>query len=546
MAKGFSLLKNLGLTEEVVIEKTEDPKIRPRNLGISDDIDAARREPTILVPVGAWRKTGGTIREPKDERIIGHQFNFTKSNTLSSFQSALCSFHEGVQTQKSNYKLHSLIKEADHLKIKIETLEEEKENLEEINSSRQQAILLLQKAMVQPIDYNSAFQCLKILANKPFLLPIRNDKPSKYKVSAKDPFEISHLAMTISESYSQELYAQGLFSFDTCPDWNKLKLWLMELQNEINGSKKIQGQDKLWNKFIKRFIFPKISLILDLDSSKLCAEWAMKWCVYGLFSQTNIEAFFIQIAKPFIISNLQELCDSFQIYSWIELSSNANLGSQFALIIRVYAEQKLKNWKPPNPLAIELVKKWPNALKNSLTFYHQVIAPKVSFSLELGNTDALLPWIGYFPDKLSATLISDSFLSPQKSLLVKLANKDLKSAAEMYVQIKNKIPMKFLEHPKIVQRLVEMLDILKQKISVLKGLKMDVNVSQATTEEFLNSIAAQNNTEFSQIGLIDGRTSYSIGEFIISEYGLVLYIRQNKNWVPIFVRDLIKMLQESV
>ncbi|OHT07506.1 hypothetical protein TRFO_24248 [Tritrichomonas foetus] len=544
--KGISLLQKLGLNadEEVNLNTEEELKIRPRQAGLSAEIDGVQGESPIFESVGAWRINGPEIPVIKNLKLVKPQTNFCTSKTLSPLQASICRFHEQHEQHESNKQLTSLKQKAEALEQKIESMKNERRNINETTKTRKELARLLQRFHEIPSDYADAFKLVKLLAKNPSLVASTRLQVAKYQQEKKNPFEISNLSITVANSYSSNLISEDIFFQGHFDEWGILREFLFDVQNLRSMKNKNNVPDKLWCKFLRKSLFPKMSQRLSYDTSDACADWANSWFEKGLFTESNLILFFINVAKPFLVHNLQILCKNMKIHKWIMLAQTKTLASQFGIIVRTHADEVLKKWNPPSPFAHELLEQWPNVLGNSLDFMYHTVAPKLVSALSDGNIDPIIAWIDILPIPLSASIVADAYMKHYVNEISIIIKKDKVKAAELYIKMKSEIPTKIISHPKIINRFIDALDILKDPNPILKGIKIERDPEPSSVGDLLEDIAAKMNMVFMSKGTIDGRTSYSIGPHIFGVLDGVLFFQQEKNWIPIFVKDIEAIVKQ--
>ena len=117
---GLSLLKKLGLKEEeAILKEEEELKIRPKQAGLSAEIDGIQGESTTFEAVGAWRIDGPDIPIINNCKIVKPQLQFCTSKTLQPLQTAICRFHEKFEAHKANAQLNELKEKAAKLNVSI-------------------------------------------------------------------------------------------------------------------------------------------------------------------------------------------------------------------------------------------------------------------------------------------------------------------------------------------------------------------------------------------------------------------------------------------
>lgn len=544
---GLSLLKKLGLKEEeAILKEEEELKIRPKQAGLSAEIDGVQGESTTFEPVGAWKVDGPDIPIIKNCRIIKPQIQFCKSSTLSPLQMAICHFHEQFEAHKTNAKLNALKEKASSLDQKIDSLKDEKKNIKETIKTRKELANLLRKFHEIPSDYADAFKLLKLLAQNPSLIAAMRPKYAKYQQEKKNPFELSRLSMTVAKSYSSSLIYPNIFNHDHIDEWGILRETLFDIQSLSIGKDPNSVPGKLWAKFLQHELFPRISKELKYETSDDCANWANFWFEKGLLTEQNLLIFFTNVAKPFLTKNLNVLCKNLKIHSWIELAQTPKLASQFGVIVRIHADEALQKWHPPSPFAYELLQQWPHVLKNSLDFMYHTVAPKLSKALTDGNISYILPWIDILPIPLTASLIADSYIRYYLEEIRQEIKTDIIKAAKTYQMMKSNIPVKFINHPRIVNRLIDVLNILKETNTILRGIKIERDPEPSTVGDLLEDIASTSNFDFMSKGTIDGRAVYSLGPCLFGVLDGILFVQKGQNWIPVFVRDITTIVNQEI
>ncbi|KAH0786175.1 septin-interacting protein 1 isoform X1 [Histomonas meleagridis] len=538
LATGFSLLKNLGLGDGPIDTSTAELKVRPKNAGLSEEIDGIKGETPILKPVGAWRINGPPMPPLNNPQIINSQNKFCESSTFPILQSALCAFHENIVQRKVISQSQQLIDKANLLQQKIKELKMRKKQMIQNIQAKNNLKDLIQSVKDDPMNYSNTFQLIFEIAKNPQLISSPMPKTYKYQKEQKNPFEVPRLTITVAESFSNNLIESGIFNTENVSEWMRLRNWMFDVQTAFSPNSAI---DKLWVKFLEKTLFPKASVALLIESSDECTKWANLWLEKGLLSPSTLSIFFTNVAKPFLVDTLQFLCDNMKVHTWIELADAANLSSQFAVIVRLHADKVLINWQPPSPLAERMLRQWPNVLGRSLDFMYRTIGPKLATALTLGKIDVIKPWIGILPISLSASLIADHFIQPKILEMDSLISENLTLAAKFYVHFKSEIPEEVIGTPRIVSSLIDALNRLKSKSPILKGLTVEKEAEPASIGDLLENIAFRCGKNFAPKGTIEGKIAYEIGDKTFGVHGGVIYILNDKSWVPIFVKEIFAL-----
>lgn len=547
MSIGRSLLKKAGLKEEEIVEKKEEELIiRPKQAGLSAQIDQIQCESTIIQPVGAWRIDGPDIPPIKNFRLINPQTQFCTSSTLLHLQTSICRYHEQFEIHKTNSKLSELESKARTLDRKIDSLQDEKKNLQQTIQMKQQLAQLLQTIHQSQNNFDDAFNLLLLLAANPSLCEAMRPKYAKYQQEKKNPFELSKLSMIIAKAYSSSLIHPNIFSKEHIEEWGKLRGLLFDVHNLSIGNNLNTVPDSLWAKFLRKILFPKMALLLTYQVSTECAEWADFWFNQGMLSESNLLTFFINVAKPFLIQHLHILCKNLKIHSWIELAQTPKLAAEFAVIVRLHADNALGKWIPPSPFAHELLQQWPHVLKNSLDFMYHTVGPKLSKALKYGDITCIGPWLDILPIDLTASIISDSYINFYFEEIKTKVKTQKVQAAELYRKMKNDIPLKFVKHPRIVNKLIVVLNVLKETNPILRSIQIEQDPPPSTVADLLQDIATTYQFEFISRGTVDKRAAYSLGPCLLGVLDGVLHVQKGRNWIPIFVDDIHTVVETEI
>jgi hypothetical protein len=391
--------------------------------------------------------------------------------------------------------------------------------------TRIRVLAALRKIRQNGIDFEELFQTIRELAANPELFAGISPEVAEYQQSRKSPFEIPGLALLAGAT---SVSNQDPFNSVTFSVYGRLHDWLFE----------VSDSDKLWARFLKQNIFPQCSDLLRVGKSNEIAAWAKLWFDQNLLSQSNVSAFFTQVAKPFLIENLELLCQNGQIHVWVELATESELSSQFAVIVRQHADAVLRNWSPPSPEAMRLLQRWPVVLGSSGDFLYRTIGPKLAQRLQLGDIVALQPFLKVLPVSLSVSLIADSYLVPKLSEISKLAKSDAGKATELYLRTEGEIPVELRRSRRVLTKLIECLDKLKEGNPILGGLKVEREPESATIADLLEDIANRKSREFASHGSLEGKAAYSIGHFTFGISDGVIWLQQGHRWNPILVRDI--------
>ena len=532
---GLSLLKNLGLKEEQIVEETFELKVRPKGAGFSREIDFVPETAPILRAVGAWRVGGPEIRGMGTCPAPGKHDVFCQGRMFPKLQASLCRFHERFEKVPES-QVESLSMKLDNLKMSMGVLEERKGGIEGLCDAHESMRSLAEAVLRDPQNYDVMFKCVLELARNPGLLMSREPAEKKYQKHDTDSFSVPHIAMVVAAAYSERLLEASIFRLEHLKEWLTLRQWLLNVHEVLVGLN--NSPDKLWVKFMKRVIFPEVQELLNIESAGACVSWVDAWAKSGLLSHSDLKVFFLQVAKPFLVGNLQELCRSFEVSQWIDLANECDLSSQFAIIVRLHAEKILKNWCPPSPVALQLISQWPHTLGTSGDFLYKVIAPKLSVRLSCGDIQSFLPFVAILPDSLAASLIADSYITYIISEIDRVMKLDARKAATIYADARNAIPARLIHTQKVKARLIDALNKLKERNPMLRGLKVEKEPTQASIADLLESISRETNTVFMPQGTVDGRTSYLLGTHLCSVVDGVLYHQTKAGWIPILVRDL--------
>ena len=144
ISTGLSILKNLGLEDEVVDDEVE-MVIRPKYAGLSEEIDGNQNKTEQLVSNGCWRINGPSeFRRIENYKVTDSKNYFCSSNTFPKFQASLCKFHENFANHRVQAQSEMLRKRAKELKFKINQLEEKKK--------KRKNIVKLQKMLSELIE----------------------------------------------------------------------------------------------------------------------------------------------------------------------------------------------------------------------------------------------------------------------------------------------------------------------------------------------------------------------------------------------------------
>ena len=539
ISTGLSILKNLGLEDEVVDDEVE-MVIRPKYAGLSEEIDGNQNKTEQLVSNGCWRINGPSeFRRIENYKVTDSKNYFCSSNTFPKFQASLCKFHENFANHRVQAQSEMLRKRAKELKFKINQLEEKKKKRKNIVKLQKMLSELIESSKEEQKDFDKLFNFILKIAKEPNLVETMKIETYKYQQEQKNPFEVPRLTLTIAELYSDYLIKDDIFSCNNLLEWIKLRNWMIDVQTIYDKKAPI---DKIWTKYLNQIIFPKVSKVLSLETSDKSVEWAVFWLEKGLLSHSNLASFFTDVAKQFLVKNLQLLCDNEMIHYWINLANEADLSSQFAVIVRQHADQELKKWDPSSPFAKKLLDQWPNVLGHSLDFMYNTVAPKLTNPLEFGKIEVLQPWIGILPFSLIASLVADYFLKAKIQEMDKLLNVNVHSAAKFYVNFKNQIPIEVATSPKVINKLIFALEKLKSKNPILKNLSVDKESEISSVSDLLEAIAYDSHQNFTPKGNVNGKYAYEIGSNLFGISDGVIYILKNKIWVPIFIREIKEFL----
>ena len=123
---------------------------------------------------------------------------------------------------------------------------------------------------------------------------------------------------------------------------------------------------------------------------------------------------------------------------------------------------------------------------------------------------------------------------------------DVVKAAKTYQIMKSNIPFKFVNHPTIVNRLIDALNILKEKNTILRGIKIERDPDPSTVGDLLEDIAVSSNFDFMSKGTIEGRAAYSLGPCLFGVLDGILFLQKGRNWIPVFVKDITTIVQQEI
>ena len=188
------------------------------------------------------------------------------------------------------------------------------------------------------------------LARNPSVL--RHGSIRLYGDSPKDSLSASHLAMVVANAYSER---SSPLNVESIHEWSKLRNWLFDVEQAIAGSAQNTTPERLWARFLRKRLFARIKECLTVDTAKACVQWAQLWTRRGLMTRDNLSVFFMNVAKPFLVDHLQELCESRQVHDWVDLTSECDLSQYLGIIVREHAENELQIASVPGSKALALV-----------------------------------------------------------------------------------------------------------------------------------------------------------------------------------------------
>jgi hypothetical protein len=532
LATGFALLKNLGLSDPSIPKEPTDLKIRPIRAGLNPDLDGSPSLPPILKPVGSWRKNGPPLPNPPNTQFLTHQSLFCSSQTLSSFQTSLCQFHENFASDTTKGEFLSLTRQSKTLQERLNLLERQKTDFGNSADSRARILSLLRQIQQKSQAFPEMFAVVIELARNPEILHgIKRDQRTQ-----KDPFNPSRLSLLICESFVKKY---DPFDFANLSNFLQLHDWLFEIQAISIGPNLNNVPGRLWTKFLRRCIWPLCHDFLREKSSSKLPIWGKRWFESNLLSIGDGSLFFRDVAKPYLVANLDALCTNGDIHSWIEFSNSTNLSSEFAVIVRQHADLVVRNWNPST--ALQLIGRWPFVLGHSGDFLYKTIGPQISKRLSIGDIQSIRPFISILPISLSASLIADSYFPSKITEITVLAERNLLAAANLYLQLESSIPPEILHTRSIVAKLVECLDKLKARNPILRGLKVERDPEPATIQDILESEAAKGQFVCIPRGSIDGKSVFSIGRVTVGISDGIIWIQKGLNWQPVFVNEIVEL-----
>jgi len=527
ISEGFSILSNLGINikEEV---SDEDPFrfiVRPKVAGVSADVDGTKQDLEIKSPLKAWRKYGPDISEIIKEKKIPKGDKLCTVNQFLEFQSSICKFHRNFKKSNLNAEQKHLQGEAESLSNRITFLNEKKIQISEKKKIKKEALKLIDEVLAsQPLDYDKGFLICSIISKNPsFIESLKQDK--KFLKKSKNVFSPKQFALNLAESYSEEFFGD-VFSDDLSP-WVKVFNWLQNVESD----------DNLWSKYLRKLFFPEIKERLSLKSSTQCTILIKGLIKAMLMDSIEIQYFFTAVCQQFLVSNLSSLCSSHLIYDWVALSSKSGQSKLFASIVRQHADIEFQKYPLNSSIAISLIKQWPNVLGGSPDFIAKTIIPKLKLDLEIGRYDALAFWEEYISESTLASIVADSMIFPILKQISEYSKTNPKKSAELYLQIKKVIPIKVIGHPRVIRRLIEALDEMKQHNPFLRCITYNNQKTQLSVSDLLLSLASKNGLSFEKIGFIEMKEKFLIGNKVFYVEDGVLYVENRNRDTPIYVED---------
>ena len=542
---GISLMKNLGLTSDSDDSDENDPfevKVRPKNVGVTSSFSSKpQKSVNYLIPSGAWMSGHSFNSVDFDPRTIGDEENgFAIVPICKSFQQSLVKFHHRAQRAES-HKLN-LDQDIENTKERIRILKSQINHSTESENNKKNILSLIQTMNEKNFNFDNAIRVCLIIASDPSVVEDSKMKNKLYTKKAQKKREIDpkHLAFSVVATYLKP-FLQNIDPSDLhLLNWSQAKDW-------INSVGKIIDNTLLWDKFLKHKIYP---IFHDIICKKENGSLNVTELIKGLYntaimSQHSVLQFFYFTARPFLVRNLERACQSRDILYWIDLAQTVNVPDQFANIVLEYANRILSKWNPDDrnndKIVSNMLKQWPQVLGNSLDFFYGTIAPKLKESLRFGHIDVINMWISYFPIDLTASLVSDYFLEYVRETIRKVENPRI--AAQTYLSIKQKIPNLVSKHPKIIQKLITILDELKLKNKTISTIRASSIAKSATPADVLQLYAAKYGKPFHSIEPIECCQTFQIGDIIVAIKKGALHILENDHLIPIFVSDLQKLLQ---
>ena len=533
---GFSILQNLGLSEDVVVEPDTEIKVRPQGAGLNPEIDGYNTDVKLLKPIGAWKMDNSkNLPTPPDRPLPSDQSFFCVSQSLPKFQAALCKYHLLVQKYGVNSEIRILHSKASELSQKIESLRQDKKQAKIRSSTRNDILNSIQSVLDSPDNYDSAYDVALQLSKTPAFISKPNKTQEGYqtrKSKDKETFSAKKVALFTANNEISNIFSSPTpFSTKNNQTFLHIQQRLMEI-----------GNAHLWLKFVSKTIMIFVENHLNLETQMDITTWITSLLESGIFCRDEIQLFFSS-SQSFLINNLDKLCTNFSISNWLSLSADAQVSSQFSAVVRAHASFILTDFSTPK--ALQLIKLWPKTLGTSVDFLQGIVCERLAPKLKFGNIDAisiLNPWVEILPVDLLARLIATSYLQTHFNLIKKGSPEE----AMIYCECKKRIPFGIRKHPRIIKELANGLAKLKSNNSALIGLRLDEENNQRTIEDLLSTIARNQKVLYMPKGTIEGRAAYQMGKLIVGVFDKVLYVRREQVWVPIMIRDLTQELSNSL
>ena len=480
LSDGISLMKNLGLSSDS--EDSDDKidpfevKVRPKNVGVSASIsNKEQKEIRYIEPSGLWRKDFHKKQIDYDPENIGDEENgFCTVPICKNFQQSLVKFHRRAQRAES-HRLQ-LKQDISNAEERIKILKYEITHAKESDQNKAKLIEIISSLNESDFDFDKAIQiCIIIATDQTVIDPEKGKKYYTKKKRDKNEINPKKLSFSIVSTYLKPL----ILNID--PDdlhfdkWAQARDWIDSVGMSIDKT-------LLWDDFLKHKIFPSFhALICDDEQGSYKVTELLKGLYHtAIITQQSVLQFFHFTGRPFIVKNLKQLCQTRDILYWIDIAQTVNISDQFANIILEYATKILKKWNPldrkDDKIIQDMLNQWPHVLGNSLDFFYHTIAPKLKDGLKQGHLEVLQMWLPYFPVDLTASLISDFYLNHVYHTIKTIENPRL--AAQTYLDSKNKIPDIVINHPKVIQQLIVILDHLKLRNKTISSIRVNSQIAR--------------------------------------------------------------------
>ena len=115
----------------------------------------------------------------------------------------------------------------------------------------------------------------------------------------------------------------------------------------------------------------------------------------------------------------------------------------------------------------------------------------------------------------------------------------------LYLSYKRMIPSIVATNPKIIQRLVLILETMKLRNKTISSIHVSSVARNATPADLLQSLASRAGVTFSSTESVEGCQTFEVGSYIVAVKDGALHILQDGELVPIMVNSFVALISKK-